>query len=76
MDLKTLGNVIASTVAETDEGMGVPSGILYAGLMGECTLNEYNAAITILKKIGLIKERYNCLHPTEKLKEIMKKLSA
>ena len=36
----------------------IPSGHLYAMLMGELSLDEYTEIITILKKAGLVEEKH------------------
>lgn len=54
-------NTVCEIVAE--EPNGVPSGVLYAGLMQYgCTLNAYEMLLTILKSAGRIEERHNVLH--------------
>ena len=44
---------IADTIKELKE---VPSGELYAGVMGSLSLEEYNTVIGILKQAGVITE--------------------
>jgi hypothetical protein len=47
----------ASVVAETIRDLGqVPSGHLYAGLMGTITLDQYQTIIGILKEAGVVEE--------------------
>jgi hypothetical protein len=53
MNIKLLSLTIAETVLELGE---IPSGHLYAAVMGKCTLEEYNAALAILKRVGMIRE--------------------
>jgi len=49
---------IADTIKELKE---VPSGVLYAQLMGNMTLENYTYVIDILKQSGKVKESNNVL---------------
>lgn len=49
---------IAEVIREVGE---VPSGHLYARLMGKLDLAQYNVCIDVLKKAGLVKEERNLL---------------
>lgn len=50
-----LGTIQA--IAETIRDLGeVPSGVLYARLMGTLPLHDYNRVIDILKRSGLVTE--------------------
>lgn len=44
---------VAETIRELRE---VPSGHLYASLMGRLTLDQYNRVIGLLKRSGLVEE--------------------
>ena len=47
-------------VAEAIRELGrVPSGHLYAQLMGFLSLDQYTKAIDILKQMGLVEEKYH-----------------
>jgi hypothetical protein len=49
---------IALTLAEAIQSLGrVPSGELYAQVMGHLTLEQYNATISVLKHGKLIEEK-------------------
>ena len=51
---------IVSAIAEAIRDLGsVPSGHLYARVMGILSLDQYNQVIGILKKQGLVKESYH-----------------
>ncbi len=53
---------ILKAVAEAIKELGsIPSGHLYARLMGKLTLDQYNLVIGALKKAGLIKEEHYLL---------------
>lgn len=43
---------------------GIPSGHLYAAVMGKCDLPYYQAAIDMLKKQGCVKESNHLLTST------------
>lgn len=50
---------IVAAIAEAIKDLGsVPSGHLYARLMGILSLDQYNQVIGILKKQGLVKEAF------------------
>ena len=49
---------IADTIKELKE---VPSGTLYAQLMGIMTLDQYQRVIDILKRSGIVSESVNVL---------------
>lgn len=49
---------LIASVAETIRlAERVPSGTLYAGLMGVLTLQQYNSVIAVLKNAGLVREQ-------------------
>ena len=51
---------IVKAIAEAIRDLGsVPSGHLYARVMGILSLDQYNQVIGILKKQGLIEEKYH-----------------
>lgn len=52
--------VLAVEKAIRDAGE-IPSGHLYAALMGHMTLDQYNTIISVLKKAGKIEEKFNML---------------
>lgn len=52
--------VLAVEEAIRDAGE-IPSGHLYAALMGVMTLDQYNTIISVLKKAGKIEEKFNML---------------
>lgn len=52
--------VLAVEEAIRDAGE-IPSGHLYAALMGHMTLDQYNTIISVLKKAGKIEEKFNML---------------
>ena len=41
------------------EAKRIPSGHLYAMLMGKMNIDTYNQLITIIKRTGLVKEEYH-----------------
>lgn len=49
---------VADTIKELGE---VPSGVLYANLMGSLNLNQYEQIIGILTRAGVIENRNNLL---------------
>ena len=54
---------ILSAVAETIRELGsVPSGHLYANLMGQMGLEEYTSLIDTLKRTKLVEEKYNVIY--------------
>jgi hypothetical protein len=58
---------ILQAVAETIREMGeVPSGVLYAHLMGMVDLETYTALIGILKRAGVVQESGHVLRWTGK----------
>ena len=53
---------IIKAVADTIKELGsVPSGHLYAQLMGHLTLDQYNQIIGVLKNTGLVSESNHLL---------------
>lgn len=50
--------IVASAIQEVGE---VPSGHLYAALMGKLTINDYNYIIDTLKGAGVVEEKYHLL---------------
>ena len=51
---------IVKAIAEAIRALGsVPSGHLYARVMGCLSLSQYNQVIGILKKQGLVEEKYH-----------------
>ena len=62
MNPNEAANMLVEIVAEAIEGLGeVPSGHLYAYLMGVIDIHTYNGVIAILKKQGKITESNNLL---------------
>lgn len=58
----TAGIRIAAVVGEAIKDLGsVPSGHLYAHLMGHMDLDTYNKCIAVLKQAELVKEENNLL---------------
>lgn len=54
--------MVASVVGDAIRELGsVPSGHLYANLMGHMDLDTYNGCIKILKQADLVEERNNVL---------------
>lgn len=49
---------VAETIREAGE---VPSGVLYAGLVGRLDIHAYNKLIGILKNSGLVEEKSHLL---------------
>lgn len=53
---------VLKAVADVIRELGqVPSGELYARVMGYVTLNQYHSLIACLKRTGLVKESNNLL---------------
>ena len=44
---------------------GIPSGHLYAMLMGHLSLDTYQSIISAMKQSGRITERHHCLYTTK-----------
>lgn len=58
----TAGIRIAAVVGEAIKDLGsVPSGHLYAHLMGHMDLDTYNKCIAVLKQAEMVKEENNLL---------------
>lgn len=76
MSLKDLCNIIAATVHDMGS-TGAPSGVLYSGLLSKCGHSDYQRAVGICISAGLItQDGSHVLRGTEKLSEIMAKLTA
>ncbi len=56
-----VGKMIAQAIKETGD-IGMPSGILYATLMSILSLDQYNQYIAMLKRIGVVEERFHVLY--------------
>jgi hypothetical protein len=53
---------VIAAIAEAIRGLReVPSGHLYAQLMGHMTLDQYGQVIAILKRAGLVEEKSHLL---------------
>jgi hypothetical protein len=53
-----IAKFVAVTLAEAIQSLGrVPSGELYAQVMGHLTLEQYNAAISVLKFGKMVQEK-------------------
>ena len=67
---------ILTTVAEAKDSMlgGIPSGHLYAALMGRMSLEEFNMLIGICKEGGLLIDAHHLLTLTPKGQEMAKKI--
>lgn len=52
--------LVANSIRDAGE-QGLPSGHLYAILMGHVTINSYQAIIASLKRIGYVKESNHLL---------------
>ncbi len=53
---------ICAAIGETIRELGsVPSGILYANLMGKMNLDQYQKVIALLKRTGLVTESNHVL---------------
>ena len=51
----TVANIITDTVRETG-ATGAPGGILYAGLMGVLTYNQFAELMSALVKVGRLRK--------------------
>lgn len=59
-------NALLSSIGESD--VAVPEGYLYAGMMSVMGLQEFQAMIDVLTKVGLItREAGPTIRPTRKL---------
>ena len=56
----TLVHIIGSAIREAGE-IGIPSGHLYAMLMGKVTLEQYEAVVNLLKRQKIISESNHLL---------------
>lgn len=73
-EFKRIASAIAETVAQAGD-RGVPTGHLYAALMGRLTLDQFNRMIAVLQDpdLDLIKvDGSHLARPTPKLLEIVK----
>ena len=53
---------VVAAIAETIRELGsIPSGHLYAQLMGRMTIEQYNGVIDTLKNAGLVREESHLL---------------
>jgi len=62
---------IAGAVAATPTG--APSGPMYAALMGEVSLDEYETAVGILVRTGLVERRSHVVFPSASLLQAVAK---
>ena len=53
---------IAESIKEADQGQGVPSGPMYAALMGVMNLEQYNAIIGVLEGASIIRKSGHVLY--------------
>jgi hypothetical protein len=55
-----IARAVADAIKEAGDA-GVPSGYIYATIMGVISLNNYNALIAQLKQLGLVSEENHVL---------------
>lgn len=74
---KTLCLVVLSAIADLSDGVmgGVPSGHLYASLMGQMDLTTYQRIIETIKSAGWVTESGHLLTATERGKAIGAKVN-
>lgn len=58
-------SVILTTVVDVGDE-GTPSGVLYSGLVGILSFDEYTFGVSALKQQGQITEEGHVLRPTDK----------
>ena len=75
-DIRQLGNVLASALAESDEP--TPEGMLYAALMcNGCDIHSFQAAVSLLLAAGLVERLPGPqLRATTKLREMCREHDA
>ena len=56
-----LALAIAATIKDMGDN-GAPSGIIFAGLQGQCTFSEYNSIINKLIELKLIRRKFHVLY--------------
>lgn len=72
MNTRILANIIAETIGEVEAE--IPEGILYAGVMAHCHLDQFQAIISTLHQVGLIERRAGpTVIATPKLRAIVAK---
>lgn len=64
---------IIETLAEKSEGTGLPSGHIYAALMGLVGLSEYQGIMAGLEHVGLVNVSNHYVTATHKAREMLKK---
>lgn len=76
--IKTLANVIASTLAEVPaDPIGTPEGHIYAAVMGRFSLEEFQTALDVLAKVGLIERKAGpTIHATAKCRQVFAALKS
>jgi hypothetical protein len=51
--VRMIANIIVESIRESDRGMGVPAGPMYAALMAYgCTLDQFNMLMSGLVRVG------------------------
>ena len=71
---RIFNSLLASIYIATVKGvkMGAPEGHLYAPLMGELSLDDFNAMIGLMLRNGLVTKSGHLIRSTEKLNDILK----
>lgn len=67
---------ILETLTEKIDGTGMPSGHMYAALMGMIDLFEYQSIIAGLQRVGLIDVSHHYVTATPKARAMMAKAGA
>jgi hypothetical protein len=62
---------IVETLTDKSEGTGLPSGYMYAALMGLVGLSEYQSIIAGLRHVGLIDVSNHYMTATPKARAMM-----
>lgn len=62
MNIKHIANCILCTLVEMREEMGgCPEGLLYAGVMNECGLREFQFIVSHLTSLGMVESPGACM---------------
>ena len=68
---KAIALSIIETLAEKTEGTGLPSGHMYAALMGLVGLGEFQSILSALERAGLVEVSGHYVTATKSARELL-----
>jgi hypothetical protein len=74
MNMQQIGNIVMDTVREAENGgIACPNGYVYAALMNQMQLHQYEALLDMLCSVGLLDKQGDLLFLTPKARDIYRR---